>query len=117
MHFSTDMYLVNTVKTGVYMLTSECFLIVTFEDVTHPLKAACGYGGEYNFNEKVQCGETGYGEKFVNLTKVIDHAVAAEYLSFDEIHLSNTANKAIAKAFFGAKHITPRGGFQCTPDY
>ncbi|KAG0601664.1 hypothetical protein M758_11G130200 [Ceratodon purpureus] len=86
-------------------------------NVTHPLKAACGYGGEYNFNEKVQCGETGYvGNKFVNLTKV-DHAVAAKYLSYDGIHLSNTANKAIAKAFFDAKHITPAGGFKCTPDY
>jgi hypothetical protein len=49
--------------------------------VTHPLKAACGYGGEYQFNEKVTCGETGYvGDKFVNLTKV-DHAAAANHLS------------------------------------
>ena len=86
-------------------------------DVTQPLKAACGYGGEYNFNEKVQCGEIGYlGSKLVNLTKQ-DHFVAAKYLSFDGIHISNTANKVIARAFLDGTHITPPGGFQCKPDY
>jgi len=77
--------------------------------------AACGYGGKYNFNDNVRCGQVGeVDDKLVNLTS-ISHTKAAMYLSFDGIHLSNAANKAIAKAFFDGKHISPI--FNCLPDY
>lgn len=83
--------------------------------MTEPLQAACGYGGAYNFNDKVRCGQVGTVDgKLVNLTS-ISNTKAAKYLSFDGIHLSNTANKVIAKAFFDGKHITPI--FNCLPDY
>lgn len=87
-------------------------------DVTEPLKAICGYGGKYNFNTKVKCGQIGTADDgtFLNLT-MIDHIKAANYLSFDGIHLSNTANKAIAIDFFTGKHITPEGGFNCAADF
>lgn len=86
-------------------------------DITKPLKAACGYGGAYNFNKEVTCSYTGkFGGKFLNLT-MASNITSAHHLSFDGIHLSNTANKAIAKAFLTGKHITPEGGFKCEPDF
>lgn len=77
--------------------------------MTQPLKAPCGDGDEYNFNEKVQCGQSGtVGDKLVNLTDV-DHVVAAKHLSFDGIHHSNTANKVVARAFLDGTHIVSSG--------
>jgi hypothetical protein len=86
-------------------------------DVTSPLKACCGVGGAYNFNKDVLCSYTGMvGNEFVNLTSAPCSNRAA-HLSWDGIHTSNTFNKAAATAFLTGKHITPAGGFNCSPDF
>jgi alpha-L-fucosidase len=86
-------------------------------NVTQPLKACCGVGGSYNFNKDVWCSYTGMvGNELVNLTSA-PCANRATHLSWDGIHTSNTFNKAAATAFLTGQHITPSGGFGCSPDF
>lgn len=95
----------------------ECIIA----DVTAPLKACCGVGGDYNFNAGVTCGHAGLVDgKFVNLTMTLPLKPCenpAGHLSWDGIHTSNTFNKAAATAFLLGKHITPAGGLNCAPDF
>lgn len=85
-------------------------------NVTQPLKACCGVGGSYNFNKDVWCGYTGLvGNELVNLTTA-PCASRGSHLSWDGIHTSNTFNKAAATAFLTGQHISPAGGFSCSPD-
>lgn len=90
-------------------------------NVTAPLKACCGVGGDYNFNDKVTCGHAGLVEgKFVNLTMTLPLQPCKDessVLSWDGIHTSNTFNKAAATAFLSGEHITPAGGLGCSPDF
>jgi hypothetical protein len=86
-------------------------------NVTAPLKACCGVGGDYNFNKDVWCGYSGTVEgKFVNLTST-HCADPVSTLSWDGIHTSNTVNKALATAFLTGKHIYPEGGLKCNADF
>jgi alpha-L-fucosidase len=86
-------------------------------NVTAPLQACCGVGGAYNFNKQVTCGHAGMVEnKFVNLTTTFC-ADPAAHLSWDGIHTSNTFNKAAVTDFLLGKHITPKGGLNCSPDF
>jgi alpha-L-fucosidase len=90
-------------------------------NVTAPLKACCGVGGAYNFNNKVTCGHAGLVDgKFVNLTMTLPLKPCtdeASVLSWDGIHTSNTFNRAAATAFLLGQHITPKGGLNCSPDF
>jgi len=90
-------------------------------NVTAPLKACCGAGGDYNFNKKVTCGHAGLVDgKFVNLTMTLPLQPCkdeASVLSWDGIHTSNTFNRAAATAFLLGKHISPPGGLNCSPDF
>ncbi len=87
-------------------------------DVTAPLKACCGVGGAYNFDTKLTCGHAGaYKNTFVNLTVRPPCPNPAGHLSWDGIHTSDTFNKAVATAFLTGKHVTPKGGLNCTPDF
>lgn len=90
-------------------------------NVTSPLKACCGVGGDYNFNKGVTCGHAGTVDgKFVNLTMTLPLTPCpnpAGHLSWDGIHTSNTFNKAAVTAFLTGKHVTPAGGLNCSPDF
>jgi len=90
-------------------------------NVSEPLKACCGVGGEYNFNKDVTCGHAGEVEgKFVNLTMSLPSMPCKNprgHLSWDGIHTSNTFNEAAVTDFLLAKHITPEGGLGCSPNF
>jgi hypothetical protein len=90
-------------------------------NVSEPLKACCGVGGKYNFNKGVTCGHAGKVDgKFVNLTMTLPLMPCKNpraHLSWDGIHTSNTFNEAIATDFLLGKHITPKGGLGCSPDF
>jgi hypothetical protein len=84
-------------------------------DVTEPLTACCGQGGKYNFDKNHFCGwNVADG---VTTVSVPPCANSFNHLSWDGIHTANTLHKAAATDFLTGKHITPTGGFKCSPDF
>ncbi|KAL6964616.1 hypothetical protein U1Q18_035666, partial [Sarracenia purpurea var. burkii] len=67
-----------------------------------PLMACCGYGGPpYNYNIKVPCGQTG--------CQVCTEG--SQYVSWDGIHYSESANIIIASKILSMAYSTPRTPF------
>lgn len=84
--------------------------------ISNALRACCGYGGEYNFNTQIRCGSRGrFNGSNLDLSYPCMNPSA--HASWDGIHPSQQMNWIVATAFMRGKHITPRGGFQCSPDY
>ncbi|BAT87162.1 hypothetical protein VIGAN_05050400 [Vigna angularis var. angularis] len=70
------------------------------------LKACCGKGGPYNFNELVKCGDPS--------VNVCDNP--SKYIAWDGIHLTEAAYKLIAQNFIKGQHSQPQFNSLCLPN-
>ncbi|CAM6059798.1 unnamed protein product, partial [Sphagnum tenellum] len=75
-----------------------------------PLQVCCGFGGEYNFNPFVTCGNSGSvplpsgGSIFVNITTAPN---PQEYIQWDGVHFTQAAYKAIATFLLEGRFVIP----------
>ncbi|WVY94135.1 hypothetical protein V8G54_033223 [Vigna mungo] len=67
------------------------------------LKACCGKGGPYNFNELVKCGDPS--------VNVCDDP--SKYIGWDGIHLTEAAYKLIAQGIIKGQHSQPQFSSLC----
>ncbi|CAN6443859.1 unnamed protein product [Victoria cruziana] len=84
----------------------ELFRNPTHHGLKYGTKACCGYGGDpYNFDPRVFCGNT----KVINGSTVTASACSdpQNYVSWDGIHFSEAANKAIAYAILSGAYFFP----------
>jgi phospholipase/lecithinase/hemolysin len=77
------------------------------------LEVCCGFGGAYNYNRNVTCGDSGNvslstgGTKFVNITTAPN---PKEHIEWDGIHYTQATYKVIASFFLsGQFFISPLG--------
>ncbi|CAN5962746.1 unnamed protein product [Sphagnum jensenii] len=77
------------------------------------LEACCGFGGPYNYNRNVTCGDSGNvslstgGTQFVNISTAPN---PKEHIEWDGIHFTQAAYKIIASFFLsGHFFISPLG--------
>jgi len=72
-----------------------------------PLKVCCGFGGEYNYNPYVNCGNSGYvppgGSQFVNINTAPN---PQEYIQWDGVHFTQAAYKTIATFLLEGRFVT-----------
>ncbi|KAI7736461.1 hypothetical protein M8C21_017593 [Ambrosia artemisiifolia] len=68
------------------------------------LKACCGGGGPYNFNQSVECG----GPSSTTCTD------PDTYVSWDGVHLTEAAYRLIYKSLFEGSYTMPRFNSLCT---
>jgi phospholipase/lecithinase/hemolysin len=80
-----------------------------------PLKVCCGFGGEYNYNPYVNCGNSGLvplpsgGSQFVNINTAPN---PQEYIQWDGVHFTQAAYKTIATFLLEGRFVTsPSLGF------
>ncbi|GER57406.1 GDSL esterase/lipase [Striga asiatica] len=94
----------NLMYVDTYSVLQDLFQNPTSHGLQHGTTACCGYGGgSYNFNQQVYCGAT----------KVIDGQTATasacsdpqNYVSWDGIHLTEAANKALAYGILGGSNL------------
>jgi phospholipase/lecithinase/hemolysin len=75
-----------------------------------PLKVCCGFGGEYNYNPYVTCGNSGIvplpsgGSQFVNINTAPN---PQEYIQWDGVHFTQAAYKTIATFLLEGRFVTP----------
>jgi len=68
-------------------------------------QSCCGVGGKYNFTWAAQCGLTGpVNDKSVTVGSCSD---PASYIIWDEIHLTDSANRVLTKQILGDKFFEP----------
>ncbi|CAA0820736.1 GDSL esterase/lipase [Striga hermonthica] len=94
----------NLMYVDTYSMLQDIFQNPTSHGLQHGTTACCGYGGgSYNFNQQVYCGAT----------KVIDGQMATasacsdpqNYVSWDGIHQTEAANKALAYGILGGTNL------------
>ncbi|XP_031504395.1 GDSL esterase/lipase At4g01130 isoform X1 [Nymphaea colorata] len=84
----------------------ELFRNPTHHGLKYGTRACCGHGGDpYNFDPRVFCGNT----KVINGSTVTASACSdpQNYVSWDGIHFSEAANKAIAYAILSGDYFSP----------
>jgi phospholipase/lecithinase/hemolysin len=75
-----------------------------------PLQVCCGFGGEYNYNPFVTCGNSGNvtlpsgGSQFVNINTAPN---PQEYIQWDGVHFTQAAYKAIATFLLEGRFVIP----------
>ncbi|XP_061363352.1 GDSL esterase/lipase At4g01130-like [Gastrolobium bilobum] len=99
----------------IYVDTYSVLLELFQHPISHGLqygtKACCGHGGgDYNFDPKVYCGNT----KEINGSTVTATACddPYNYVSWDGIHATETANKLITFAILNGSYSDPPFPFQ-----
>jgi hypothetical protein len=77
------------------------------------LEVCCGFGGAYNYNLNVTCGDSGNvslstgGTQFVNINTAPN---PKEHIQWDGVHFTQAAYKVIASFFLsGQFFISPLG--------
>ncbi|KAL3030442.1 hypothetical protein AAZX31_03G220000 [Glycine max] len=94
--------------TYVDIFTIKSNLISNFSryGFEQPIMACCGYGGPpLNYDSRVSCGET----KTFNGTTITAKACndTSEYISWDGIHYTETANQYVASQILTGKYSDP----------
>ncbi|KAI3449240.1 hypothetical protein Pfo_005905 [Paulownia fortunei] len=96
----------NVIYVDTHSVLLELYQHPESHGMQHGITACCGYGGgSYNFNPQVFCGST----KEINGQKVTATACGdpQNYVSWDGIHLSETANKLMAYAILSGSYFDP----------
>jgi hypothetical protein len=84
---------------GGFSVVGICFVERTGFNPSTPLKVCCGFGGEYNYNPFVNCGNSGIVllpsgvTQFVNINSAPN---PQEYIQWDGVHFTQAAYKTIA---------------------
>ncbi|KAG4913950.1 hypothetical protein JHK84_054401 [Glycine max] len=94
--------------TYVDIFTIKSSLIANYSryGFEQPIMACCGYGGPpLNYDSRVSCGET----KTFNGTTITAKACndSSEYISWDGIHYTETANQYVASQILTGKYSDP----------
>nr|KYP71254.1 GDSL esterase/lipase At1g54790 family [Cajanus cajan] len=98
-------FTINSEVTFYYMIYyhNRIYQLIGFEQ---PIMACCGYGGPpLNYDNRVSCGET----KTFNGTTISAKACndSSEYISWDGIHYTETANQYVASQILTGKYSDP----------
>ncbi|KAL3624408.1 hypothetical protein CASFOL_031076 [Castilleja foliolosa] len=96
----------NVIYIDAHSVILELYQNPTAHGLQHGITACCGYGGgNYNFHPKVFCGNTNEvdGQK-VTATACDD---PQNYVSWDGIHLTESANKILANAIISGSNNEP----------
>ncbi|XP_073271157.1 GDSL esterase/lipase At4g01130-like [Primulina huaijiensis] len=90
----------------IHSVMLELFQHPTSHDMKYGTKACCGYGGgDYNFNQQVFSGNTKLIEgKNITATACSD---PYNYVSWDGMHATESANKIVASAILDGSHVDP----------
>lgn len=81
-------------------------VISSFAGFEQPIMACCGYGGPpLNYDSRLSCGET----KTFNGTTITAQACndSSDYISWDGIHYTETANQYVASQILTGKYSDP----------
>jgi hypothetical protein len=95
---------------GGFFVVGICFVEQTGFNSSTPLKVCCGFGGEYNYNPYVTCGNSGIvplpsgGSQFVNINTAPN---PQEYIQWDGVHFTQAAYKTIATFLLEGRFVTP----------
>jgi hypothetical protein len=78
------------------------------------LEVCCGFGGAYNYNLNVSCGDSGNvslstgGTQFVNINTALN---PKEYIEWDGVHFTQAVYKAITSFFLSGQFVISPPGF------
>jgi hypothetical protein len=95
---------------GGFFVVGICFVEQTGFNSSTPLKVCCGFGGEYNYNPTVTCGNSGFvplpsgGSQFVDISTA---PKPQEYIQWDGVHFTQAAYKTIATFLLEGRFVTP----------
>jgi hypothetical protein len=95
---------------GGFFVVGICFVEQTGFNPSTPLQVCCGFGGEYNYNPFVTCGNSGNvslpsgGSQFVNINTAPN---PQEYIQWDGVHFTQAAYKAIATFLLEGRFVIP----------
>ncbi|KAK7337817.1 hypothetical protein VNO77_18404 [Canavalia gladiata] len=96
----------NVTYVDIFTIKSNLILNYSRYGFEQPIMACCGYGGPpLNYDSRVSCGQT----KTFNGTTITAKACndSTEYISWDGIHYTETANQYVASQILTGKYSDP----------
>ncbi|KAF7817880.1 GDSL esterase/lipase [Senna tora] len=96
----------NITYVDIYSIKSNLIANFSKYGFVQPIMACCGYGGPpLNYDSRVSCGQT----KVVNGTSIAAKGCSdsSEYVNWDGIHYTETANQYVASQILTGKYSDP----------